>query len=191
MFNLSEPNVSYILFSPEKQDQDQLENKNAFEKACSVLYSKEYTILPVTGYLNEQYEQSIIAIPNSPNNDLLRKDSIYLMDLFHQDSVIVKYLQEVKSIKIFKDGSERSLGLALYNEDTTNKTYLHNGVSFSFIEEKKYYIARSKSELKKGMIIEYYNDNKWNQKEIIDIDSEYNDLYKLLIKYNKLRFQVD
>lgn len=94
-------------------------------------------------------------------------------------------------MKLFKDGSERTLGIALYNEDTNNKTFLHNGISFSFIEEKKYYIAKSKSELKNGMIVEYYNDNRWNQKEIKDIDIEYDNLYKLLIKYNKLRFQID
>lgn len=191
MFNLSDSNVSFILFSPERQDQNQLENKNAFEKACSILYSKDYTIFPVTGYFNNMYEQSMIAVPNVPNNDHLRKDSIYLMDLFHQESIILKYLQEQKSVKLFKDGSERTLGIALYNEDTNNKTFLHNGISFSFIEEKKYYIAKSKSELKNGMIVEYYNDNRWNQKEIKDIDIEYDNLYKLLIKYNKLRFQID
>ena len=89
------------------------------------------------------------------------------------------------------DGSERPMSVAYYNENTTNKTYLHNGISFSFIEEKRYYTPKGKSDLKNGMIVEYLNDSIWNQRTIVDIDTEYLNLYGLLIKYNKMRVPID
>jgi hypothetical protein len=189
MFNLSDPNISYILFSPESETNSEEENKSLYERACSILYSKDYTIISVKGFCDGLYENSFIALPKSPNNDDLRKDSIYLLDSFHQDSVIIKYVGEESSSKILSDGSEKPMSVALYNSDLNNKTYLYNGVSFSFIEEKRYYSPKQKSDLKNGMIIEYFNNNKWNTKQISDIDKEYEELYRLLIKYNKLRIE--
>jgi len=189
MFNLSDPNISYILFSPESETNSEEENKSLYERACSILYSKDYTIISVKGFCDGLYENSFIALPKSPNNDDLRKDSIYLLDSFHQDSVIIKYVGEESSSKILSDGSEKPMSVALYNSDLNNKTYLYNGVSFSFIEEKRYYSPKQKSDLKNGMIIEYFNNKKWNTKQISDIDKEYEELYRLLIKYNKLRIE--
>jgi hypothetical protein len=119
----------------------------------------------------------------------LRKDSIYLLDSFHQESVIIKYVGEKSSSKILSNGYEKPMSVALYNSDSNNKTYLYNGVSFSFIEEKRYYSPKQKSDLKNGMIIEYFNNSKWNTKQILDVDKEYEELYRLLIKYNKLRIE--
>jgi hypothetical protein len=191
MFNLSDPNVSYIVFTPEKDTNTELENKLLCERACSILYSKGYTILSVTGYYEGKYEKSFIAVPESTNNDDLRKDSYYLLDSFHQDSLILKYFRDTSATKVMKDGSERPMSVAYYNENTNNKTYLHNGISFSFIEEKRYYTPKSKSDLKNGMMVEYLNDSVWNQKTILDIDTEYQNLYGLLIKYNKMRVPID
>ena len=189
MFNLSDPNISYILFSPESETNSEEENKSLYERACSILYSKDYTIISVKGFCDGLYENSFIALPKSPNNDDLRKDSIYLLDSFQQDSVIIKYVGEESSSKILSDGSEKPMSVALYNSDLNNKTYLYNGVSFSFIEEKRYYSPKQKSDLKNGMIVEYFNNSKWNTKKILDVDKEYEELYRLLIKYNKLRIE--
>ena len=191
MFNLSDPKVSYIIFTPEKESNTELENKLLCERSSSILYSKGYTILSVTGYYEGKYEKSFIAIPEFTNNDDLRKDSYYLLDTFHQDSLILKYFDNNSATKIMNDGSERPMSVAYYNENTTNKTYLHNGISFSFIEEKRYYTPKGKSDLKNGMIVEYLNDSIWNQRTIVDIDTEYLNLYGLLIKYNKMRVPID
>jgi hypothetical protein len=40
------------------------------------------------------------------------------------------------------------------------------------------------------MIVEYYNNNIWNQKTINDLDSEYDKLYRLMIQYEKLRILI-
>jgi hypothetical protein len=37
------------------------------------------------------------------------------------------------------------------------------------------------------MIVEFYNNDQWIEKVVENIDVEYERLYKLLIKYNKLR----
>ena len=39
------------------------------------------------------------------------------------------------------------------------------------------------------MIIEYLNMNKWIKKEIIDPNSEWDKMLKLLIKYDKIRVE--
>jgi hypothetical protein len=188
MVNLSNPNTSFILFSPHNESNSELENKSNFEKACSILYSKDYTILEVEGIYRGIKEKSILAFPISNNNDNLRSDSLFLIDTFQQESLIVKYSNETNSKKILNNGSEKPLSIAMYNLDYENKTYLHDGVSFSFIEEKVYYFPKQKSELKNGMIVEYFNENVWKSKTITHLDEEYESLFKLLIKYNKLRF---
>ena len=37
------------------------------------------------------------------------------------------------------------------------------------------------------MIVEYLNNNKWNQKKVENPKQEWDDMYKLLSKYDKLR----
>lgn len=189
MINFSDPNISFILFSPEKENLSSDENNSRFEKACSIFYSKEYTLLNVIGHYNDNYEKSIIAFPPSDNNDLIRKDSFQILETFDQDSVIVKYTGTPKAHKLFNTGNENILSVAYYDSNIDNKTYMHDGLSFSFKEEKKYYYPKNKKDLSNGMIVEYFNDNVWKKRVITDLENEYDLLYKLLIKYQKLRYE--
>ena len=75
----------------------------------------------------------------------------------------------------------------MYNTDSENKSYLHNGVSFSFVEAKRYWIPKTMDDLKVGMIVEYMNNNKWYERKVQNPKEEWEKLYKLLIKYDKLR----
>ena len=176
MFNLTDPNISYILLSPENKYASQLDNKLSCERACSILYSKDYTVLSVTGHYEGSYERSFLSIPSEESNDDLRKDLIYLLEYFNQECGIIKYKNEKKATKVFRDGSEKPMSLVIYNSDLNNKTYLYNGISFSFLEEKRYYFPKKREELKNGMLLEYFNNNKWVQKEVIDINKEYDNL---------------
>jgi hypothetical protein len=191
MFNITDPNLSYILFSPESKDSSEEVNKKNCEKACSMLYSKDYTVLFLTGLYEGNYEKSFLAIQSEQNDDELRKDLIYFLDSFHQECGIIKYRNDDKPHKIFENGTEKPLSVILYNSDSNNKTYLYDGISFSFNEEKRYHFFRKKEELKPGMIVEYLNNNKWIEREIINVDSEYKDLYELLMKYSKVRISVN
>lgn len=189
MFNLLDKNVSYIIVSPEKYSNTSLQNNVNCEKLCSILYSKDYTIFPITGFYEGKYEKSFLAISSSNNNDELRFDAIYVMDQFEQDSVIVKYKFDESVSKILNDGSEKTLSLLIYDSNLQNKSYLYNGISFSFVENKRYYFPKKKEDLKNGMLVEYFNNNKWHQREVSNIDVEYEKMYKLLIKYEKIRVE--
>jgi hypothetical protein len=191
MFNPLQKENSYILISPEKKINTAQENAVNCERVCNILYSKDYTIFPVTGYWEGKFEKSFIAFPGSDNNDDLRLDALYLMDFFEQETVIVKYKGSEEATKINFDGSEKPLKFVLYDSDSTNKTYLMNGVSFSFVESKKYYFPKDKNDLKDGMLVEYFNNEKWNQRIIGSVDLEFERMYKLLIKYGKLRVEYN
>ena len=188
MFNLSDPNISYLIISPEKDFLQSFENNLSCERICSILYSKDYTIIPIKSYFEGKYDKSFIAI-NSGDNDDLRMDSIYLMDNFGTDSVIAKYSKEVNPSRIDKNGSEKPMILTVYDSNLENKSYLFNGISFSFSEQKRYFFPKKKDDLKSGMIIEYFNNNRWVPKQVSNVDTEFERMYKLLIKYEKVRIE--
>ena len=60
---------------------------------------------------------------------------------------------------------------------------------FSFVESKRYRIPKSKDDFKAGMIIEYFNNNQWSQKVVENPNDEWERMYKLLLKYDKIRVQ--
>ncbi len=190
MLNLLDKNLAYILISPEKLHNLPIENSVRCERLCSILYSKGFTIISVQGYYNGRYEKSFLAFTDD-NNDDLRFDAIYLMDMFEQDSIIVKYRGEDFANKIFEDGSEKSLTLIIYDSESKDRTYLYNGLSFTFVENKKYIFPKKKEDLKIGMVVEYFNNNKWNSKKIINLDVEWEKMLKLLTKYEKLRVETN
>ena len=175
MINLENPELSFILLS-----------SNKIDDIKSVLWAKEYQIIPIQGYYNEQFEDSILAF-SDVNNDELRKDLIFLLDHFNQDCGIVKYKGESSSKRIFSDGSEKLLGVVLYNTDSNNISYLYNGLSFSFVEQKRYWKPTRVEDFKIGMIVEYLNNNKWCEKKVQNPKQEWDDMFKLLAKYDKLR----
>lgn len=173
--NLTDNKISYIIIS-----------SNKIDDMMSILWAKEFRIIPIEGYYKGQYEKSIIAYSDI-DNDELRRETLFLLNHFKQECAIIKYLGETGAKKIFYDGSEKPLGIVMYNTDDDNMSYLHNGVSFSFVEQKRYWIPKDKEDLKVGMIVEYLNKDKWLQHEIKNPSLEYDRLFKLLIKYNKVR----
>jgi hypothetical protein len=176
--NLDDKRISYILISSDKTDD-----------ISSVLWAKDYKIIPIKGFYKGNYEDSLIAYSNI-DNDELRKDTIFLINLFNQDCAIIKYLGESGAKKIFPDGSEKPLGVIMYNTDADNKSYLHNGISFSFVEQARYWKPSKKEDFKVGMIVEFFNNNKWYQQEVKNPSEEFDGLYKLLIKYDKIRVVI-
>lgn len=167
--------MSFILLSSDKLD-DML----------SILYAKDYQIIPIKGYYQGQYEDSALAFSNI-DNDELRKDLVFLLNHFHQDCGIIKYIGETNAKKVFRDGSEKPLGITLYNTDSENISYLYNGLSFSFVEQVRYWKPSRIEDFKVGMIVEYLNNNKWYQRKVENPKQEWEDMYKLLSKYDKLR----
>jgi hypothetical protein len=77
----------------------------------------------------------------------------------------------------------------MFNTDSDNISYLYRGLSFSFVESKRYWIPKSKDDFKVGMIVEYFNNNQWSQKVVENPNDEWERMYKLLLKYDKVRVQ--
>ncbi len=177
MIDLNNPKLSFILLSSDRLDD-----------MISILYAKNYQIIPIKGYYKGQYEDSAMAFSNI-DNDELRKDLIFLLNHFHQECGIIKYFGETGVKKIFSDGSEKPLGVTLYNTDEENVSYLYNGISFSFLEESRYWKPNKVEDFKVGMIVEYLNNNKWYQRKVEDPQSEWENIWKLMIKYDRVRVQ--
>ena len=173
--DLENINSSYLIFSSDK-----------LEDITSILYAKEYKIIQLKTFLLEEYGDAIIAFKNIDNNGL-REDGLFILNHFKEKCCIIKYNGEdiIKELK--NDGSEHLLTLSMYNTDNNNVSYIHNGISFSFLNKDRYWKPKSKNDLKKGMVVEYMNENKWYKKTIENPILEYNNLYALLIKHDKLR----
>jgi hypothetical protein len=178
MLNLKDPNVSYLLASSDD-----------INGLISYLYSRDYHLIDLKGYYDGQFENSVLAYTNN-SPDELRMDSIHIMDHFNQECLIIKYKGEVGAKKIFNDGQEKPMGILMYNTDSKNKSYIYDGLSFSFVEKQLYYFPKSKNDFKKGMIVEYFNKDKWIKKQILNPEMEYQKMYSLLMKYNKIRIPV-
>jgi hypothetical protein len=177
MFDLEDKNISYLILSAD--------NINSL---CSLLYAKEFNLICIQGYYNGEYEDSVITWSDI-SNDELRKEAIFLLDVFKQDSAIIKYKKDKSPYKIKHDGSEQPLGVLHYNTDSENKSYLYNGISFSFTEKKRYWTPKIKEDFKKGMVVECNNNGEWLEMEVKNPDKEYQDIYKLFIKFGKIRAQ--
>jgi hypothetical protein len=176
MTNLENKNISFMLISSSK-----------LNDITSILYTKEYNISYIKSFYKEKYEDCIIAY-SDVDNDILRSDVLFILDHFDESSIIIKYKNEEIVKKIFKNGSEKLLETIMYdNNNDDDILYIINGISFSFTEVARYWIPTKKEDFKEGMTIEYFNNDKWNQIIVDNVDEEYENLYKLLIKYNKIR----
>lgn len=185
MFNLHGKNTSYIIVSPENSSDSEIDRINC-EKVYSILYSKDYSVIPIKGYFNGQFENSFIGISNDCNN-VLRKDAIFLLEELSNKNMIIKYHNEEYPKMIFSDGSEVILNASIYEINENYKTYIYNGLSFSFTPQKRYRYLSNRLELKNDMIVEYFNNDNWVEKKILNVEIEYNNMYKLLMQYGKLR----
>jgi hypothetical protein len=178
MLDLKNPKLSYILVS-----------SGDIRTLTSYLYSREYYLLDIKGYYEGKFEDSLLAFTELPPNEL-KRDCLHIMEFFNQDCVIVKYKDDNSAKKLFNDGQEKPLGILLYNTDSNNKSYIHDGLSFSFVEQQLYYFPNKKEDFKSGMIVECFSNNKWIEKKVQDPDNEFSKIYNLLIKYNKIRIPV-
>lgn len=178
MVGLDQATSSYAIIS-----------SNRLDEMESILYGREYSIIPIKEFFQGSYTDSIISY-GRVDNDNLRQDVLFLLNKFNQNSAIIKYLGESVIRKIFKDGSEVPVDMTLYNTDFDKASYIYNGYSFSFTEKKRYFFLTKKEEIKSGMMLEFFNNNKWVEKQVSNPELEYDKLYKLLMKYNKVRVSV-
>lgn len=187
MLNLTDQNVSFILLSPCKEGISESDNFTLLSKSQSLLFSKEYSILSLTGYCGGSWDKSYIAYNESDNN-ALRKDAIFLMEQTESESIIVKYKGDSELKMIDRKGEEFPLSLHNYSEPIEgSKVFIFEGWYFTLRQERKYYLIETKDQIKKGMKLEYFNEGVWKEKEVVNPELEWSNMYQLLTKYKKLR----
>ncbi|MCK9477566.1 MAG: hypothetical protein M0R46_16750 [Candidatus Muirbacterium halophilum] len=160
-------------------------NEN-INKVLSLLYALEYTINELKCYKNNELIDCIIAYGNVSDDDL-RFETISLLNKLKIEYAIISYNGKIYKIK--GDGSEIPVSIDYSNIDN-DISYISNFTRFSFIEEKRFWKPKRKEDFRAGMIIEYFNDNNWKEKVVTNPHEEYEKLYKLLIKYDKIRVAI-
>ena len=191
MIDFLNPNLCFLLLSTESDSFSDLENNQIRERAISILYSKEFFVHNVTGYLGNTFDKCLLGESNLQDSDSLRRDAIQILDTLKLESLIIKYSGAENFVKLSFDGSETLQQIHFYVNESVNKIYGFNGISFTFTDKKRYFFPKSKDDLKSKMIVEFFNEGVWKEKIVEDIENEYEKLYKLLIKYNKLRIPVN
>ena len=180
---LNDININYLIVSAYVTGEDRLVNIRKMNKLENSLYVKEYTVMP----LGSDKSPAFLAYKECSNNEL-RYDSIELMDEFEQSHVIVKYRGEEEAKKIMFNGSEKLLGIIDYTGDSNNDNFFIEGYSFSFKPQRRYWIPTKESDFVDGMLIEYKNNsNQWAELTVINSKMEYEQMYKLLLKYKRIR----
>ena len=125
-------------FLRDKNSQFIITSSPKIDDVISVLHAKCYEVLPIKGYFRGQFEDSCLAWGNFQPEEI-KNDVLLILKLFNQECAIVKFAGETSAKKLFTDGSEKPLGILMYNTDSDNVSYLLNGVSFSFVETKQYW----------------------------------------------------
>lgn len=183
---LNDPYINYIIISAYQSDEDDLKNRLEHSRLQDKLIFRDFTILEMGG---NGSVPSLLAYKDCDNNEL-RYDAIELMDDFKQEFVIVKYLNEGDAKKIVHDGSELLLGVVEYSGDNSHHNFFVEGSVFSFEPRKRYWDPKKVSDFSEGMVVEILdNNNQWIEKVIKDPEVEYERMYKVLIKYDKIRIE--
>ena len=178
MLNLNDSKVSYFIMSSKQIDATK-----------TLLWAKEWEIIPLKGYLEEVLDDSLLTYKDCSNEEL-KEEAIFMLRTFKEDYCIIKYNGERNPFKLKYNGEETELSEAFFNKESQNKSYLHNGIFFSFNEVKSYKIIESKEELKNGLIVEFFDNKNWKQKVINNKDYEWEEFFKLMVKYKKVRIAV-
>jgi len=190
MLNLNDKNTHYIIITANKEGVGKEMNAQRNSLLEDSLYRRNYTVVKLGGIYKGIEENSFLAFKKSSSimNNEIRYDVIELMDQFEQEFTIVKYLGEETPKKVTNEGAEELMGLVKYSSDESDRSYFYEGISFSFSERKRYFKPTKMQDFKEGMIVEYLNDNKiWVEREITNPEKEYNTMYKVLIKYGRVR----
>jgi hypothetical protein len=184
MIKLNDPYINYIIITGYKSEGDDLENRMQNSYLMDELLYRDFNVLEMKGKM-----PSFLAYKECDDNDL-RYDAIELMDKFKQEFAIIKYTGDNEAKKILFDGREHLLGLVQYDGVEENHNFFVEGQAFSFEPRKRYWTPKSVKDIKKGMIVELKNNQgEWIEKKVKDPEVEYERIYKLMLKYNKLRIE--
>lgn len=159
------------------------------DRMMNFLWARGFKLAPLKSYWRKKYYKNVIAIKDLSNNEL-RNEVIYILDKLNIKRGIIKYKGEDKLKRIDNDGTENKLDVVYYNTNDNVITYIYDDVAFSLKKSKEYWTPKSKNDFKMGMIVEYFNKDNWVQHKINNPSEEWDGLFKLLLKYNKVRIPL-
>lgn len=188
--DLLNENVYFIIASAYSEKNDDYTNSLLTSQLEDRLYRNEFTLIPFT---KKGGGKSFLAFKeNATNNNELRYEAIEINDTYYQDSVYVKYYGECVIKKVLKSGSEINTKLTNYNDLEEETTFYNENYAFSLIDLQSYFKPQSKKDFKEGMVVEILNNKGyWIPREVDNVQEEWDNMYKLLIKYGRVRILND
>lgn len=160
-------------------------NNIHINEQINYLSVKDYNIIYIDERRGDMLYTSLFCVKNNITDDELKADAMFIINSMDADKLIIKYNNDKNANELVKN-NEYPL-IILNNYDINAYNYIINGNYISFRRSKQYWIPEKKEDFTKGMILEYFNNNKWNIQKVNDPEKEYDDMYKLLLKYKKLR----
>jgi hypothetical protein len=160
----------------------------AYPGITSYLYSRDYFLFELKSYRDGKFEDCYLAFTEMDSLEL-RKDSLHLIEHFGPDEIYVKYKDDTLIRLLHASGGESPYSILEYNTNPNYKSYIHNGISFSFQEAAEYYYPKNKLDIKNGMVVECLTTKGWQEKIVENVELEYQKSYGLLMKYQKLRIK--
>ncbi len=172
--DLNNKDISYVIFSG-----------NKWSQIMSYLYSKEYTIHEMRTVQSDFIGKAILTYSSISNSEL-EKDTLFILEHFEEDHAYIKF-KDTTEIQRISKYNINPVSVSMYESNDDQLKYIIGEYSFSFNKMDKYMLLEKKEQITEGMCLEYFNDNKWNKTIVNDVDKEWNSMYSLLSKYNKLR----
>lgn len=154
----------------------------------SLLYSRGYILQTIQKVVDGQGSEALLAYKNSAGEDLER-DIFELFDKAHLDSVILLHDGFYTHIK--GQGSRIELEISTDQSSGGDELFFVIKERPLFFSPKKLYKdILQKEELIGEKMVQIFNQNRWQTMIIENLDEDWNNIYKLFAKYNKLRLPL-
>lgn len=184
---ITHKSFSYFIISAFRHESDIESNLKINSSLEDSIYLLDYSIIKIGAEVNGYKSDALFCYNLNRTSDDIRKDLLYLLAKYNLPSGVVKYFEENLPKKVLKNGEEVQLNIVEWSADNNIINYFYNGIRFSFKEMKRYSMIKNLSDIKKGMTVEYLNNDIWVSRVVENVNEEWDRMYKLLVKYNKLR----
>ncbi len=191
MINLGNDKRGIIIITSDNTSISDFDRKFHGERIYSVLSSKEFEIIPIKCYKDNSIYESFLCLSEIYDSNEFRKEILHILEFLDLDSSFVKYPSSDDFVLISRTGTEEKHVLKMYEESKNDLKFIYESIFFSFEKKQSYFYPKKSNHLKNGLIVEYFNNEKWNSKEIKNVDEEFDKMYKLLMKYDKLRIPLN
>lgn len=165
----------YILIVPKNE-----------EAVCSYLWSVDYDI----DYMKtDKGDTVLIADLPYVESKRLKYDISNLYNLSIIERAYIKYDNSGYIHEVFSGGEEESFKITYFPTNENTEFFIYKNYSFSINNFKKYWKPSEEKDFKEGMVVELLNNNNWITMKVENPQKEFNDIYKLFIKYDKIRVE--